>query len=300
MVNLPLGVDISNLIDDLRDLSWESADILLYYSKMLKDSNKSNEIIKTNFSDDPVTVADLSVNELVLRKMHNKYPNIKWNYLSEENVKSKINYFENSSEWTWVLDPLDGTKDFIQGTKDYAMHFALNYRNKPYLGVVLIPERDELWIANGDKVWCENRSRRIKKFNLSNEYSLNKMTLVTSKNHSNKALKELIDVIPFKNIIVMGSIGCKISSILRGESDIYISLSLPTQSSPKDWDFAGPEVILITQGGSITDINNIPLSYNNSGFEQKGLIVASNNKSKHKGICDQIKEIIQKHQIFPL
>ena len=53
----------------------------------------------------------------------------------------------------------------------------------------------------------------------------------------------------------MGSIGCKIASIIRGESDIYISLSLPGKSSPKDWDFAAPEAILkAAGGGSITKI----------------------------------------------
>ena len=61
----------------------------------------------------------------------------------------------------------------------------------------------------------------------------------------------------------MGSIGCKIASILRGESDIYICLSLPGKSSPKDWDFAAPEAILKTAGGSITNLNNEELVYGN-------------------------------------
>ena len=51
-----------------------------------------------------------------------------------------------------MLDPLDGTKDFIQGTSNYAMHLSLNYRQKPHLGIVLIPEKDELWISNGEEV----------------------------------------------------------------------------------------------------------------------------------------------------
>ena len=62
------------------------------------------------------------------------------------NFKINSQYFDNA-EWLWVLDPLDGTKDFIQGTGNYAMHLALNYKRKPYIGVVLIPEKDELWIS---------------------------------------------------------------------------------------------------------------------------------------------------------
>ena len=91
----------------------------------------------------------------------------------------------------------------------------------------------------------------------------------------------------------MGSIGCKITSILKGESDIYISLSLPEQSAPKDWDFSAPDAILSTGGGSITNLENIKLTYNQPYFEQRGLIVASGNKKLHKSFCSQLKEIIE-------
>ena len=70
------------------------------------------------------------------------------------------------------------------------------------------------------------------------------MFLVTSKNHRNEKLQKLIDKINFNKVNIMGSVGCKIASILRGENDVYISLSLPGQTSPKDWDFAAPEAIL--------------------------------------------------------
>ena len=60
MVKLPLGVDIHNLIDDLRVWSWEAADILLFYSKILRDNGK--KIIKSNKDEDPVTIADIKVN----------------------------------------------------------------------------------------------------------------------------------------------------------------------------------------------------------------------------------------------
>ena len=66
----------------------------------------------------------------------------------------------------------------------------------------------------------------------------------------------------------MGSIGCKIASIIRGESDIYISLSLPGKSSPKDWDFAAPEAILKAAGGSITNLDNEELTFTVKTIEQ--------------------------------
>ena len=295
MVKLPVGVDINNLIDDLRIFSWEAADILLNYSQKLKNSDQKNKIIKNTDIKDPVTIADLEVNDLILKRMKEKYHNINWKYLSEENTKINfINNLEIDSEWLWILDPLDGTKDFIQGTGDYAMHFALNHEKKPVIGVVLIPEKDELWISNGKKTWCEKRDNSKQSLDLYLEKDISEMKVVTSKNHNNLTLKRLIDRIQFKEIIEMGSVGCKIASIIRGDSDIYICLSLPGEGSPKDWDFAAPEAILNAAGGKITKIDNGSLIYGQTGFEQGGLIIASNNHKRHKEICLQIKEIIKK------
>ena len=126
------------------------------------------------------------------------------------------------------------------------------------------------------------------------------MTLVSSKNHRNQSLEKLIERIDFKKVINMGSVGCKIASILRGESDIYICLSMPGQSSPKDWDFAAPESILKAAGGAITNLDNQELSYGKTSFEQGGIIVATNDRKTHGSICFEIKKIIEDYGIYPL
>ena len=301
MTNLPKGVDIHNLIDDLRIFSWEAADILISYSDLIKNSEDVSKFLKNKEMNNPVTIADLKVNDLIINRINEKYKDvIGWGILSEENVKISNYSYDLSSKWLWVFDPLDGTKDFLQRTGNYAMHLSLNFKNKPYLGIVLIPSKDELWISDSRKVWCESRVGSKKTFHLSNKRSLQEMTLVTSKNHSNKTLELLIDKINFKNVVTMGSIGCKIASIMRGESDIYISLTTPNKSSPKDWDFAAPEIILKTAGGSITNIDNEDLSYNKLNFEQRGIIIASYNKNLHKKICLEIKDVIRSNSNFLL
>ena len=299
MVKLPFGIEINNLIDDLRIIGWEASDIILHFSNRIKDLNYKKDIIKFKKDNDPVTLADLKVSELIIQRINEKYSNVNWNILSEENINIESNCLKNS-QWLWVLDPLDGTKDFIQGTGNYAMHLALNYKNKPFLGIVLIPSKNELWISNGQKIWCEDRNGEKTKKNFSKNKKLQDMILVTSKNHSNELLNLLINRIKFKKIIVMGSIGCKIASIVRGESDLYICLSLPGKSSPKDWDFAAPEAILKAAGGAITNLDNEELIYGKSNFEQGGIIVASNNINIHKMICLEIKEIIEKEDLYPL
>ena len=298
MIELPSGIKIKDLINDLRILSWEVSDTLIYYSKILKDPNNKSNILKNNNLDDPVTLADLKVNEIIIKRINEKYRDVNWGILSEENSKSNSFNSYCSHDWMWVLDPLDGTKDFIQGTSNYAMHLALNYKSKPYIGIVLIPEKDELWIADGEKVWGEKSDGSIIKPNLSKNIILQDMTLVTSKNHRNTTLRNLIQKIHFKEVIIMGSIGCKIASILRGQSDIYICLSMPEGSSPKDWDFAAPEAILKAAGGVITNIHNEELVYGASNFQQGGIIVASNNRINQMKICSEIKQSLEKYNLY--
>ncbi len=273
---------------------------MLHYASLLKKSDNFSRIVKTNSNEDPVTLADIEVNKLIIKRIKQKYIGINWEILSEENVKNATDLNEIKSNFVWVLDPLDGTRDFIQGTDNYAMHLALNYNHKPILGVVLIPAKDELWITDGSHTWCERRNGEKFKPNFSDNKNLPEMVLVKSKNHKNSTLEELIKKINFKNEIEMGSIGCKIASLIRGESDVYVSLSLPSQTSPKDWDFAAPEVILRIAGGAITNLDNEELKFNRLNFEQKGLIIASNNKQNHKNLCFQIKEIIKKYDLYPL
>ncbi len=299
MIKLPSGVDINNLIDDIRIFSWQAADILLYYSKLLEDTDDKKKILKNNNEEDPVTLADLKVNEIIIKRITQKYRNINWDILSEENVKTSKT-FVTKNDWVWVLDPLDGTKDFIQGTGNYAMHLALNFREKPYIGFVLIPIKNQLWIADGVKTWCEKRDGSKYIPTLPSSKSLQEMTLVTSKNHGNETLRNLIQKINFRKVEIMGSIGCKIASIVRGESDIYICLSLPGKSSPKDWDFAAPESILKAAGGAITNLDNQELTYGQATFQQDGVIVATNNKNTHGSICREIKNIIEDNGIYPL
>ena len=300
MFKLPIGVDINNLIDDLRIFSWEASDILLYYSHRLKNPKYEREIIKTKNSKDPITIADLEVNDLMIKRIRENYKKVGWDILSEESVKIGCDEVDKNTKWLWILDPLDGTKDYIQGTGNYAMHLGLNYENKSYLGLVLIPEKNELWISNGKNTWCERRDRSIRKTKLSKNKSLKDMTIVTSKNHRNQKLMALINQIEFDKVNVMGSIGCKIASIIRGDSDIYISLSLPGKSCPRDWDFAAPEAILKAAGGAITNLESEELTYNKEGFRQEGIIIASNDRQNHRKICFQIKEVIKKYNLYPL
>ena len=128
MIKLPSGVKIKNLVDDLRFFSFEASKILLHYSQILKDSKNKSNILRNHDENDPVTIADIKVNEMVIKRINEKYRDIDWEILSEENVKLNNHNFNSSSDWIWILDPLDGTKDFIQGTNN-GQHWMQNSIN---------------------------------------------------------------------------------------------------------------------------------------------------------------------------
>ena len=84
MIKLTSGVDIKSLINDLRILSWEASETLLYYARILKDSKDKSNILKNVDLNDPVTYADLKVNEIIIKKINEKYRKVKWEILSEK------------------------------------------------------------------------------------------------------------------------------------------------------------------------------------------------------------------------
>ena len=93
----------------------------------------------------------------------------------------------------------------------------------------------------------------------------------------------------FGEVKKMGSVGCKVASILRGESDVYISLSGKT--SPKDWDMAAPQAIIEAAGGEFTHADVRPLTYQKPDYSQRGCLIASHGKC-HKQICKKSMEYL--------
>ena len=274
----------------LRQLSWGAADILIAYSRGEQPPYGFSRALNVhNGNEGPVSAADLAVNEWLLDGLELNFSSVNWSLLSEESVKDNSSKnFSMSSEWLWILDPLDGTKDFISGSGDYAVHLALVRDQKPVLGVVLIPEKEELWFGLlGKGAWCENRFGQKRFVSFSRRSNFEEMVLVASRSHRDERLEKLIEILKLGKQMAVGSIGCKIGTILRGESDVFISLSGKT--SPKDWDMAAPEALLRAAGGEFTHANLVNLKYRNEGFSQSGCIIGSNGMN-HSLLCEKTLE----------
>ncbi len=284
---VPEGLELPALLDELRKLSWTAADVLMAYARGEEPPyGFPKSLTVEEGGDGPVSAADMAVNELLISGLKDNLNYKEWDILSEETSKEKT--FQGShykKDWCWILDPLDGTKDFLQGSKNYAVHIALAYKQKPKIGVVLIPERNELWVGIiGGGAWYENRDGHKKQISFSDRIDISELILVSSKNHQQPILQNLLLSMCFAETKKIGSVGCKVASILRGESDVYISLSGKT--SPKDWDMAAPQALIEAAGGVFSHIDGTNLIYNNPNYSQSGCLIASHGKS-HQKICQK-------------
>ena len=285
---LPAGIEEEQLLAELRRLSWGAADILLAYGRGEQPPYGFPRALSVDEGGEgPVSAADLAVNQWLLEGLAKAFPQAGWTLLSEETAKEQLTAGEPlDAEWLWILDPLDGTKDFLQGTGEYAVHLALVRGGEAVLGVVLLPEKEELWfgLVPQGRAWCENRSAERSPARLSPRRALAELVLVASRNHRDQRLEQLLEALALGDTKAIGSVGGKVATILRGETDLYISLS--GKSAPKDWDMAAPEAVLKAAGGAFTHADGRPLHYNTGDVRQAGCLIASHGGS-HAELCER-------------
>ncbi|MBW4622057.1 MAG: 3'(2'),5'-bisphosphate nucleotidase CysQ [Cyanosarcina radialis HA8281-LM2] len=286
----PLAADEYKKLEEIlaiaRPIAWEAADILRTY---YRGENPSGQLGVQEKSGEPVTAADLAVNHYILEKLRIALGSQDFGYLSEETYEpGTSSAIENS--WVWIIDPLDGTRDFIDKTGEYAIHLALTYQGRPKLSVVAWPEAEKLYYAiEGGGTFVETRDGAIAPLKVSTRNSAADLTLVASRTHRDERFNRLLQNLPLKKQHYVGSVGCKIATILEQKADVYISLS--GKSAPKDWDMAAPELLLTEAGGRFTHANGSPLKYNQGDVNQWGCLIASNGYC-HEELCTQTQEML--------
>jgi 3'(2'), 5'-bisphosphate nucleotidase len=306
---LPAGVDPEVLLAVLRRLCWGAADILRAYARSEPPPFGFPPALSVDAGGEgPVSAADLAVNRWLLDGLEQAFPEAGWTLLSEETAEEQLRSGEPlPAQWLWILDPLDGTQDFLQGTGEYAVHLALVREGRPVLGVVLLPECEELWFgrlpmeagagspaaaasntaasnaaAPAAEAWRENRAGERFAPTLSPRRHCSELVLVASRHHRDQRLERLLETLDPGTTTSMGSVGGKVATILRGESDLYVSLS--GRTAPKDWDMAAPEAVLRAAGGAFSHADGRPLLYNTGDVRQAGCLIASHGPA-HAEIC---------------
>ena len=287
---LPEGIGEAALLAELRRLSWGAADILRAYGRGEQPPYGFAPVLSVEEGGEgPVSAADLAVNQWLLEGLAQAFPTAPWTLLSEETAKSQLTDGEPlAADWLWILDPLDGTKDFLQGTGEYAVHLALVRGQAVQLGVVVLPELEELWfgvLGGGTPLaWRENRNGERFAPTPSPRSRLPELVLVASRNHRDQRLEALLADLALGDSRAVGSVGGKVATILRGEADLYLSLS--GRSAPKDWDMAAPEAVLRAAGGAFSHADGRPLAYNTGDVRQAGCLIASHGPC-HQDLCDR-------------
>lgn len=273
-----------------RSTGWGAAEILQSYYH----GHSSKALDVQNQTGGPVTAADLAANQFILHRLQAVLGTAGFGYLSEETFKAQDPVERLGREWVWVIDPLDGTRDFIDRTGEYAIHIALTHQGRPVLAVVVCPEAQKLYYATlGGGAFVEaldsDGSSQSKPVQVARRKQIEDLTLVVSRTHRDERFKQLLQRLPCRQQRAVGSVGCKIAILVEAQADVYISLS--GKSAPKDWDMAAPELILTEAGGQFTRFDGTPLRYNRADVNQWGGILASNGQY-HEVLCQQASEIL--------
>jgi 3'(2'), 5'-bisphosphate nucleotidase len=266
-VKSPLShLTLADILERTIELSQTAAVILKSY---YRGSREQLEVLDK--AEGPVTVADQAVDRHLLAGIQAMCGD-SCGYLTEETYQTDD--LEVPQDWVWIIDPLDGTRDFIDKTGEYAIHIALTYQHRPVLAVVAIPESDRVYAAiAGGGTYLITPDGIRKPVRVAGGKNLNELVVVASRNHRSKKLVELLARLPCQQQLEVGSIGCKIAAIVEHRADMYVSLS--GTSAPKDWDLAAPELILTEAGGKFTHQDGSSLKYNCGDVSQWGCLVAS-------------------------
>jgi 3'(2'), 5'-bisphosphate nucleotidase len=267
-----------------RSVGWGASYLLrsYYYGE-----NQENLEIKDK-QGSPVTSADLAVNRYILDRLQANLGQADFAYISEETYKSSTP--KSTKAWVWLIDPLDGTRDFIDKTGEFTIHIALVKDGRPVLAIVAYPEAEKLYFATlGSGTFVETRDGEVKAIEVSQRHNVEEFTLVVSRSHRGKRLEQILSQLPCKNQKAVGSIGGKIAAIVEQQADVYIALS--GKSAPKDWDLAAPELILTEAGGKFTHFDGTPLIYNREDVNQWGGLIASNGE-RHAQLCAEAEKIL--------
>lgn len=277
---------LDEILKITRVVAWGATDILRSHYR----GTVENLDVQYKSGDDPVTIADVAVSNYIIDTLQAQLGNDDFGYISEETEPNQ----PRSQKYVWIIDPLDGTRDFIEKTDEYAIHIALVEQHRPVLAVVAVPEAEKIYYAtlNGG-TYVECRHREPEKVQVIEPTSIEEMTVLVSRSHRSAPLDHILKHLPCQKQKNVGSIGCKIAAIIEQNADAYISLS--GKSAPKDWDIAAPELILTEAGGKYTRYDGSMLSYNHADVNQWGGLIASNGKYHHQ-LGQQAQILLQQWQ----
>lgn len=219
----------------------------------------------------PVTIADKSADEIIRKYLHEQFP--AHAFLTEE---STDNLDRLKNDFVWIVDPVDGTKDFVAKDDEFTTNIALAYKHELVVGVVLAPAKDEIYFASkGNGSFYQKGNEKPVRIHVNDK--LDDLTMLISVFHFNDAEKEYIEKHQdkIKHVERKGS-SLKPCAIARGLAEITLRRSPNT----KEWDTAACQIVVEEAGGLFVEPDGTPIRYNREDvYNRKGYTVVNRKEN---------------------
>lgn len=234
------------------------------------------EIYATDFSvdfkgsgqSDPVTEADRRANALIVSRLSAAFPADGIIAEESENTPAALQHRR-----IWYVDPLDGTKEFVNKNGEYSVMIGLAVDGRAQLGVVLQPSEDLLYAGVvGQGAWLEQRGVR-RALAVSALAAPSALSLIVSRSHRPQATEALMQRLGIQRETTCGSVGLKVGHIAQQHADLYVHMSDKSSA----WDTCAPEALLTAAGGRFTDLAGDPIAYGVPDLRTRRGILACND-----------------------
>ena len=220
--------------------------------------------LKVELKDDnsPVSNGDLKVNELITDKIKKLTPSIP--IISEETVDIKI---KNSFDIFWLIDPIDGTREYIAGKEEYTLNAALVVNTVPVLGIVGVPKKKRLFysFAPGESYLIEKGN--IKKISCKKQQPKNKIVALSSMGKPSDLILNKLKEYNVSDIVKMAS-SYKFCVIATGEYDIYAA-----RERANEWDYAAGHAVAQNAGAIIKTLDGKPFLYGKEDYKNPSILI---------------------------
>lgn len=213
--------------------------------------------------DEPVTAADRRANEVIVAGIAAAYPDDR---IVSEELPSSGEMLD--APRVWLVDPIDGTKDFIRGGDGFAVMIGLVVDGVPVLGVVYQPTLDRMFFATPDGGAHVLIGDTLERLAVSAVAVAGDARLVASASHRSADIDRVKAELGIDNELNVGSVGVKLCLIAGGSRDLYVNPAAKT----KAWDTCAPEAILVGAGGRLSDLFGGPIDYRTELNHRRGLI----------------------------
>ena len=222
------------------------------------------EGLKIQIKEDrsPVSNGDLRVNELISRRISEVTPNIP--IISEETVDLKI---KNTSKIFWLIDPIDGTKEYIAGKDEYTINAALVVNKVPVLGLVGAPKKNRLFFSYSPGESYLIEKNKTKKINCEKQQPKGKIVALSSAFKPSDMILNKLKEYNVTSIVKMAS-SYKFCVIATGEYDIYAA-----KERANEWDYAAGHAIAQNAGALIKTLDGKPFLYGKEDYKNPSLLI---------------------------